>query len=74
MHVAAEYNRVDVIQRLLNDKVPVSIMDANKWTPLHYSAANGNEEATDLLILHGYYHKYSKLEAVIWLTLKRPHM
>ena len=55
IHLAAENNHLELIQRLLNEtnRVPVNVIDSSKWTPLHYAAAKGLPEATNLLLLHG---------------------
>ena len=40
LHNAAGYNNPDVIKFLLNIGADLKAMDKNKWTPLHYAAAN----------------------------------
>ena len=54
LHLATEFNRTDVIERLLNEEADVNRQD--RWykdTPLHYTARFNCTEAVRLLLDNG---------------------
>ena len=53
LHLAAEHNKIDVIELLLKYKTPINIKDATGCTPLCYAVKKSHYDAVKLLISEG---------------------
>jgi len=52
LHFAAGYNRVEVVEFLLNNGADVLAMDKGGIVPLHYACSNGHFEVNRLFVKH----------------------
>lgn len=54
LHLAAYGNRSDIVRYLiLYHSAPLSAVDDNRWTPLHYAALEGSAAMIHFMIRHG---------------------
>ncbi|XP_062988968.1 poly [ADP-ribose] polymerase tankyrase-2 [Elgaria multicarinata webbii] len=53
LHLAAGYNRIKIVQRLLQHGADVHAKDKGDLVPLHNACSYGHYEVTELLVKHG---------------------
>ena len=52
LHVAAYYDRVDEVERLISEGAPIDAKNVKGATPLHFAAKRGNLRAVQSLLAH----------------------